>query len=102
MNADKRDHFSRFVFKSFYSRAQWHFVELTSSMLVFPTPLAPKKAAFNGPRYHESLPSIVIRYAEYNRFCICICSIAANDKAAALVPVNAPGDDRPATTLLAP
>lgn len=76
----------------------------TSTKLVFPTPLAPKKAALTGPRYHcvESLASIVIRYAEYKRFCICICSIAANDKAAALVPVNVPGDDRPATTLLAP
>lgn len=75
----------------------------TSSKLVFPTPLAPKKAAFSGPRYHcWSLASIVIRYAEYNRFWICICSIAANDKAAALVPVNVPGDERPATTLLAP
>lgn len=88
-----------FFFSSFL------FLKLTSSKLVLPTPLAPKKAALSGPRYHCSLPSIVIRYAEYNRFCICICSIAANVKAAAplLVPVKLPGDDRPAaTTLLAP
>lgn len=54
---------------------------LTSSKLVLPTPLAPSTAALSEPRYHGvSLPpSIVIRYAEYHLFWICICSIAAND-----------------------
>lgn len=97
------EHLDKFgVFESLRT-IEFSLKQLTSSRLVFPTPLAPKKAALSGPRYHcWSLPSIVIRYAEYRRFCICICSIAANDKAAALVPVNVLGDVRPATMLLAP
>lgn len=52
---------------------------LTSSKLVLPTPRAPSTAALSEPRYHgvSLLPSI--RYAEYHLFCICICSIAANE-----------------------
>lgn len=79
---------------------------LTSNKLVFPTLRAPRKAALSGPRYHcESFPlSNVIRYAEYHLFRICICSMAANDKAAALWPVRVAeaGDDLPAIKLLAP
>lgn len=78
--------------------------KLTSSKLVFPTPRAPRNAALSGPRYHGvSFPlSIVIRYAEYHLFWICICSIAANDKTAALEPVNVPvaGDVLPAEFIL--